>query len=81
MRCVVGVGTWRKEDTNVMRIILGRGRRISKLDVGIKYKDGEMGKHSTTLTSFNSDIPFHTHFSTGGERFGEERVVAPPGVL
>jgi len=52
MRCVGGVGTRKEEEKNVMRIILGWGRSISKLDVGIKYKDREMDKHSTTLTSF-----------------------------
>lgn len=35
-----------------MGIILGRGRRISNLDGGIKYKDGEMDKGFITLTSF-----------------------------
>lgn len=50
---MVGVGTRKEEEKNVMRIIIqGRGRSISKLDVGIKYKDREMDKHSTTLTSF-----------------------------
>lgn len=49
---MVGVGTRMEGEKNVMRIILGRERSISKLDVGIKYKDGEMDKHSTTLTSF-----------------------------
>lgn len=47
-----GVGTRKEEEKNVMRIILEWGRSISKLDVGIKYKDREMDKHSTTLTSF-----------------------------
>jgi hypothetical protein len=51
--CVVGlVGTRKEEGKNVMRIIVGSGRSISKLDVGIKYMDWEMDKHSTILTSF-----------------------------
>ena len=38
--CVVGlVGTRKEEGKNVMRIIVGSGRSISKLDVGIKYMD------------------------------------------
>jgi hypothetical protein len=45
---VVGVGTGKEEEGNVMGIIGGRGRCISKLDVGIKYMDEEMD----ILTSF-----------------------------
>ena len=43
----------RKKEGNVMGIILGTGRSISKLDARIKYEDGERDKPFTTLlTSF-----------------------------